>query len=155
LVVGPGSPDKKTYRIITERNIKDVIFVGGVSPTQLVRYYQSSHIFCSPATGKESFGIVLLEAMAAGKPIVASRIGGYSFLLKDGHQGLLVPPKDGLALADALSVLVRNSGLRRGMGERGFQYVQQYSWTRVAQRVMQYYVEVIRLRDRAGIKKAS
>ena len=155
LVVGPGNPDKKTYRIITERNLKDVIFVGGVSPTQLVRYYQTAHIFCSPATGKESFGIVLLEAMAAGKPIVASRIGGYSLLLKDGHQGLLVPPNDGAALADALSVLVRNSELRRVMGERGLQYVQQYSWTKVAQRVMQYYIEVIRLRDRAGIKKVS
>lgn len=155
LIVGPGSPDKKTYRIMTERNIKDVIFVGGVSPTQLVRYYNSAHIFCSPATGKESFGIVLLEAMAACKPIVASRIGGYSFLLKDGYQGLLVPPKDSLALADALSSLIRNSELRRDMGKRGLQSVQQYSWPRVAQRVMEYYVEVIRLRDRARIKRVS
>ncbi len=155
LIVGPGNPDKKTYRIMTERNLKDVIFVGGVSPTELIRYYQSAHIFCSPATGKESFGIVLLEAMATGKPIVASRIGGYSFLLKDGHQGLLVPPNDGPALADALSVLIKNPELRHDMGERGLQSVQQYSWTRVAHRIMQYYLEVIRLQNRAEAKRLS
>ena len=134
---------------------QDVIFVGGVSPTELIRYYQSAHIFCSPATGKESFGIVLLEAMATGKPIVASRIGGYSFLLKDGHQGLLVPPNDGPALADALSVLIKNPELRHDMGERGLQSVQQYSWTRVAHRIMQYYLEVIRLQNRAEAKRLS
>ena len=143
LVVGPGNLDKDCYRILSERNLQDVVFVGSVPYQELPRYYGSAHICCAPATGRESFGIVLLEAMASGKPIVASRIDGYSKVLDHGEQGLLVPPKDSESLADALALLIRNPELRYQMAERGRKTVEQYHWEKVSRSVMDYYLELM------------
>ena len=139
IVVGPGNPDKYSYRILAERSLQDVVFVGAVDHHMLPRYYRTADIFCSPAIGKESFGIVLLEAMAAAKPIVASRIEGYSDVVTHGHQGLLAPPQDGEGLAAVLGQLVRNPQLRQKLGENGRADVNQYGWQKVAERVVDYY----------------
>ena len=145
VVVGPGNLDKDCHRILSERNLRDVVFVGAVPYRELPRYYRSAHISCSPATGRESFGIVLLEAMASGTAVVASRIEGYSAVLTHGSQGLLVPPKDSTSLAEALALLIRNPDLRSQMGERGRETVEQYQWGKVAQRVMDYYVDLMEM----------
>jgi len=138
-VVGPGNPDKYCYRILAERSLEDVVFVGAVDHNMLPRYYQTADIFCSPAIGKESFGIVLLEAMAAAKPIVATRIQGYSDVVTHGHQGLLAPPQEGEGLAAALSHLIQNPHLRHKLGANGRADVNQYSWQSVARKVVDYY----------------
>ena len=139
IVVGPGNPDKYCYRILAERSLEDVVFVGAVDHVMLPRYYQTADIYCSPAIGKESFGIVLLEAMAASKPIVASRIQGYADVVTDGHQGLLAPPQDGEGLAAALARLIQDPDLRRKLGANGRADVNQYAWQKVATRVVDYY----------------
>ncbi|MBI4337668.1 MAG: glycosyltransferase family 4 protein [Chloroflexi bacterium] len=142
IVVGPGTPDKESYRILGSRGLQDVVFLGGVPNEELPRYYRSAHIFCAPATGKESFGIVLLEAMASGCPIVASNIEGYSAVVDDGVQGLLVPPKSEEALAAALRLLIESAPLRYRFGLAGQQKAQLYRWERVALRVLDYYDEL-------------
>ncbi len=139
IVVGPGNPDKESYRIMSSHNLQDVEFVGRVSYEDLPRYYASADIFCSPATGAESFGIVLLEAMAAGKPVVASDIEGYRGIMTDGEHGLIVPKKDSDALAQALEVLARNPDLRNELGAQGNRSAKEYRWEVVAGRVENYY----------------
>ena len=155
IVVGPGNPDKYCYRIMAERSLEDVVFVGAVDHDMLPRYYQTADIFCSPAIGKESFGIVLLEAMAASKPIVASRIQGYSDVVTHGHQGLLAPPQDGEGLAATLAHLIRNPYLRRKLGANGREDVKQYAWEKVARRVMDYYETTMERQGSAAAARTS
>ncbi len=150
IVVGPGNPDKECYRILSERNLQDVLFVGVVDYHELPRYYHTAHIFCSPATGKESFGIVLLEAMASGVPIVASRIEGYSALLNDGEHGSLVSPRDSVALADALALLIRHPELGQQMAAKARRGVEEFRWQTVAQQVLDYYQDLLEERKGAA-----
>ena len=142
LVVGPGTPDKDSFRVLGEHSLRDVEFVGGVSQDDLVRYYKTADIFCSPATGRESFGIVLLEAMASGTPIVASRLKGFQTVLEEGMQGLMAPPKDDVALADALRQMIQDPTMRSAMGAFGERRAYEFRWERVAGLVLDYYESV-------------
>src|SRR5436190_7255013 len=90
-------PGKTVYR--SAGSALEVEFTGFVPPEDLPRYYQSCHVYCAPSTGGESFGVVLLEAMAAGVPILASRIPGYSNVLTHGREGFLTDPKNPAAIA--------------------------------------------------------
>jgi len=140
IIVGPGN--KTRYQeLVNTMNLKDVVFTGGVSHSDLPRYYRTADIFCIPATGQESFGIVLLEAMAAGKPIVASNIPGFAGVLTHGAEGLLVTPRDDEALADALLSLLKDQDLRQQMGSNGRSKAERHSWESIAQRTVDFYVE--------------
>ena len=139
IIVGPGNLDRDSHRILSAHNIQDVVFAGKVTYEDLPRYYASADIFCAPATGAESFGIVLLEAMAAGKPIVASDIEGYAGIVNNGQQGLLFPKRDSAALAETLRLLVESPQLSRSMGSTGLRMVQKYRWSVVARQVEDYY----------------
>ena len=148
-MVGRGRP-LEGYRRFAARqgwSASDVLFAGYVPAEDLPRYYQSSDVFCAPNTGQESFGIVLLEAMAAGAPIVASDIPGYRDVVSDGEQGLLVEPKNAGALADAICRLLGNPELRAGMRRVGQDKARWYDWPRVASQVLDYYVEVLERRE--------
>ena len=139
IVVGPGKPDDDSYRIMSERNLQDVVFTGRVSDTDKARYFKSADIYCSPATGRESFGIVLLEAMAAGTPVVASNIDGYAGVITHGKDGLLAAPKDEQALADAIALLLNDKRLRDELGANGRKRAEEFRWDRVAANVLDYY----------------
>jgi phosphatidylinositol alpha-mannosyltransferase len=119
-----------------------------VTSEALRRYYHTADIFCAPATGRESFGIVLCEAMAAGQPIVASNIDGFAGVVTDSAEGLLVPPGNEEALAQALERLIRDPNLRHRMGQQGKVSVQKYRWDRVAGRVVECYEEAMALGGR-------
>lgn len=143
IVVGAG-PLLETYRRLVESHrVANVEFRGFVSSADLVRYYRSADIFCAPSTGQESFGIVLLEAMASGKPIVASDIPGYRSVVNNGVEGLLVPPKDERALAGALVRMLSDEEMRGRMATAGRYRAEQFSWDKVAQRVLSYYEQVL------------
>ena len=154
LVVGPGTPDRDSFRILGARGLEDVVFAGKVSAEDLARYYASADIFCSPATGAESFGIVLVEAMAAGRPIVASDIEGYNGIVSHGQEGLLFPRKDPEALTKALSLLVENPQLARRLGANGRQTVEKYRWSVVASQVEDYYADCLRAANGFARKRA-
>ncbi len=144
IVVGPGTRLRKKYEQWIERHgLPDVVFVGYVPYDQLPRYYQTADIFCAPATSRESFGIVLLEAMAMGKPIIATNIAGYASVLTHGEEGWLVPPRDSDGLSRALISLLGDRTLRQQMGARGRVKASEYRWELVADRVFDYYVKVL------------
>ena len=142
IVVGAGVPDRESYRIMGERALDDVVFVGPVSEAELPGYYQNADIFLAPNTGKESFGFIIIEAMSASTPIVASNIPGFASVITHGKEGLMVPPKDEAAMADAIKQLIENPGLRTQLGVDGRATVNQYRWERVADSVLDYYGEV-------------
>lgn len=140
VVVGAGDWDNSPYRRYIERHdMRDIMVVGRVSDDELPRYLRSATVFCAPAVDGESFGIVLLEAMAAGVPVVASAIEGYSQVIADGRDGLLVPPRDEIALGNAVSSLLQNATLACTLGENGLLAAQEYSWSRIAGQVLDFY----------------
>jgi len=144
IVVGPGTRLRRKYeKYVARSGLKDVVFVGLVSYDELPRYYQTADVFCAPAIGSESFGIILLEAMAMGKPIVASSIEGYANVVSHGVDGLLVPPADKDQLAQALIALLNDKVLRQEMGARGRIKALEHSWEHIARRVFAYYVRVL------------
>jgi phosphatidylinositol alpha-mannosyltransferase len=101
-------------------------------------------VYISPATGGESFGIVLHEAMAAGTAIVASDIHGYKGVVRRDREGLLVPPREPKRIAGAIARLLRDDELRRSIGEAGRERAMEFSWERVTAKVDDYYGFVIR-----------
>jgi phosphatidylinositol alpha-mannosyltransferase len=143
LIVGPPTRAAGGYkRWVREKGLPDVEFVGYVSYDDLARYHHTADIVCAPATGNESQGIVLLEAMAAGRPLIASNIEGYASVLTHGVEGLLVMPKDADALAAALLELLADPTRRQEMAEKGRLRAQEFRWERVSQRVLTYYEQL-------------
>lgn len=143
IVVGDGRPLPGYRQWAMRQGYTDIVFAGFVSREAMPRYYQSCDVFCAPSTGQESFGIVLLEAMAAGKPIVTTLIPGYREVVEEGVQGVLVPPKDPAALADALVRVLNDEALRKRLGEAGARTARAYAWEIVADQVLDYYGEVL------------
>ena len=119
----------------------DVHFAGVVSKEMLPRYFASGHVFCSPATGRESFGIVLLEAMASGVPVIGTSIPGYLTVLRNRSNSLVVPPKDPPSLARAITELMTDSRLRARLRENGLRFAGRYRWDQIAERLEQVYEE--------------
>ena len=152
IVVGAGEFGRYESAVRNAR-LRDVVFRSNVPFDQLPRYHHTAHVFCAPNTGFESQGIVLLEAMAAGLPIVASNIDGFAGVVTHGVEGLLVRPEDPQALADALIELLRDPERSRAMAERGRERAQYFSWDRVSQQVLSYYERLIyerQLAERSG-----
>lgn len=144
ILVGPGTRWSRRYeKEIKREGLNDIVFSGWVPQEDLPRYYQTADIVCSPATGRESFGLILLEAMAMSKPIVASNIDGYASVATHNGDALMVPPKDKHSLAQALITLASDAKLRQEMGAKGKIKATEYGWDRIAQRVMDHYHEIL------------
>jgi phosphatidyl-myo-inositol alpha-mannosyltransferase len=142
LVIGSGPKAREYRRFVGLRQVRDVEFLGRLTDHDKARFFASADIFCSPATGQESFGVVLLEAMAAGVPIVASDIHGYKNVVQRDVQGILVEPRNHRALAAALYKLANDEELRHRMGEAGRAMAPDFSWDRVTERIVDFYHEV-------------
>jgi phosphatidylinositol alpha-mannosyltransferase len=116
---------------------------GQVPDAERVRLIGEADVLCAPSLGGESFGVVVLEGMAAGVPVVASEIPGYAALLPPSA-GRLVPPGDDAALAGALTELLSDPELRARLGEQGRREAARYDWARVGEEIAAVYDEVLR-----------
>jgi phosphatidyl-myo-inositol alpha-mannosyltransferase len=144
IITGAGTKLKNGYkRYIKHNHLEDVEYVGYITEEDKPRYFKTADIYCAPSTGHESQGIVLLEGLAVGTPIVASNIEGYAGVVTNGLEGLLVPPKNSDELAKALIRLIKDKSLREKMGANGRVTAEKYSWERIAKRVVSYYNKVI------------
>ena len=140
IIIGEGDLKKECEKYIRENGLKEVYFEGRVIGRELVSYYNGCDIFCSPAIFGESFGIVLLEAMACGKPVVAFANQGYKeFLLGKKGERFLAKPRNPKELAQKLEILIKNPKLRKEMGEWGIKEAQKYSWSKIADKVLDFY----------------
>jgi phosphatidyl-myo-inositol alpha-mannosyltransferase len=144
LVVGSGPQEREARRYVATRGLQGVEFLGRVSDAEKAQLFRTADVYASPATGGESFGIVLLEAMAAGAPIVCSDIHGYKGVVRRDREGLLVPPRDPRQLAVAIERLLHDPALRARMGAAGQARAEEFSWPRVTAKVDDYYGFVIR-----------
>jgi phosphatidylinositol alpha-mannosyltransferase len=150
LIVGEKGLRARLCRRSIDLRGAEVAWIGRVPPEDLPRYYATADIFCSPATGRESFGIVLLEAMASGVAIVASDIPGYRTIVNQGREGILVPPRDPGALARAIVSLARDGSLRRALGEAGRVQALRHDWPVVVRRLEAVYRDA--LDDRKAVR---
>lgn len=141
VIVGDGPMRRWYANFLARKQLPDVIMAGYVAASELPRYYASCDIFCAPNTGDESFGLILLEAMAAGKPIVATNIDGFRSVVHSGSEGLLVDRKDKHQLANALQLLIQDETLRHEMGQAGERTAVRYDWERVTAQVLDVYRE--------------
>lgn len=139
LVVGAGPEGAECEKFARERDLREVYFEGEKTDRELVHYYNTADIFVSPAIFGESFGIILLEAMACQKPVVAFANEGYRELLEGKRGGILVKNKNENNLAEKIGELIRNKKLRKKVGDWGLKEVKEYSWPNVAGRVLDFY----------------
>jgi phosphatidylinositol alpha-mannosyltransferase len=117
-------------------------FLGQIDDAAKASAMRSADVYCAPNTGGESFGIVLVEAMAAGTAVVASDLDAFRRVLLGGKVGRVVPVGDGAALAAALIEVLENDTLRQRYVAAGSEAVQRYDWSVVASQIMQVYETV-------------
>lgn len=143
LVVGEGPERARCQQLLTARLRADVLFLGRVDEEDLPRFHASADLYVAPNLGGESFGIVLLEAMAAGLPVVASAIPGFRSVIRDGVDGRLVPPGNVAALADAIDTMLANAALRMALAQQAAATAERYDWGVVADEVRRIYQRVV------------
>jgi phosphatidylinositol alpha-mannosyltransferase len=141
IVAGAYSPRDQRAWMDAARSAGDVVFTGPVPADRLPRLYRSADVFCAPSTGFEALGIVLLEAMASGLPIVTTDIEGYRTVVTHEREGLVVRPRDSTALAAALTALLLNPGRRAELAAAGRVTVQRYDWGLLARQYVDLYGE--------------
>ena len=136
VAVGGGDDVPRLKKIASDLNVAAAVhFLEGISRRELAACYARADIFALPSTG-EGFGFVFLEAMAFGKPLVGAQAGGATDLIEDGVNGLLVPPHDQAALAQAIERLLRDDSLRATLGQKGAKIVSQKYRFEVFKRVL-------------------
>jgi D-inositol-3-phosphate glycosyltransferase len=147
IIGGDPNPDselelaefERLRQLRAELGIGDLVtFLGAKDQDTLVYYYSAADMVVVPSH-YESFGMVALEAMACGTPVIGSDVGGLSFSIEHGFNGYLVPGRDPDALADKVALLLRHPGLRDQLGEQAVRWAERYAWTYVADEILDVY----------------
>lgn len=139
VIVGDGPARGSCEAAVPPALRGDVRFLGRVSDEDVPRWFRTAEIFLAPSLGGESFGIVLLEAMAAGVAVVASDIDGYRSSVTDGRNGRLVRPGDIVGLAHVCDELLAAPRLRASLVTQATHEVERYDWARVSAEIRQVY----------------
>jgi len=142
---GPETP------ALQARGVDGVTWLGTVSEAEKASRLRGATLACFPSIEGESFGIVLLEAMAAGTPLVASNLTGYRHVARDGREAVLVPPGDPAALASSLSALLDDPGRRDALRAAGQTRAEEFSLARLAERLIERYEFAVTGRARAPV----
>ncbi len=148
LVLVGGGAGERAYETLqrraTELGIADRIsFAGSISHSDLPVYYRAADVVAVPSF-YESFGLVAVEAMACGTPVVASRAGGLAFTVDDGKTGFLVPYNDAAALADRLRLLLTDDALRAQFGANATVVARRFGWPTIGSRIVHVYDRLVR-----------
>lgn len=139
IIVGTGPLKKECERYIKEKKIKNIVFEGEVTEG-IASYYRTADIFVSPAIFGESFGLVLLEAMACGAPVAAFSNQGYaSFLKGKVAEKFMAKPRDYQGLAEKIEILINNPRLREEISKKGILEAERYSWVKVSDQILDFY----------------
>lgn len=140
IIVGSGELEKECQDWVEKHQLKEVYFEGEKPEQEAPKYFATADIFVSPAIFGESFGLVLIEAMATGKPIVGFANQGYKEFLKNKKgESFLVKPKNYMALTQKIESLVKSKALREKMGDWGINEAKKYSWSKIANQVLDFY----------------
>jgi D-inositol-3-phosphate glycosyltransferase len=118
-----------------------VVFLGKRAQDTLPYYYSAAELLVMPSL-YESFGMVALEAMACGTPVIASEVGGLGYLVQNGETGYTIPDSDPEVLCEKLSILLGDNELREKMGSRAAEYARDYDWEKIALKLIDVYKEV-------------
>lgn len=146
LIVGEGNLKKKYIDQAESLGIKErVVFAGYIEDEILPEYYNLFDVFILPSVDKsEAFGIVLVEAMACAKPLIASNLKGVRSVLVPGDNGFLVEPKNSSDIAEKIQFLFNHADLMKQFGQRGIELVDsKYRWPIIAQRLQEVYREIL------------
>lgn len=147
-----ASPEEMTAEMARLQRLSDdlcmgqtVVFLGKRGQDTLPYYYSAAEVTVMPSH-YESFGMVALEAMACGTPVIASDVGGLGFLVQDGETGYTIPDGEPELMCEKLSLLLGDAGLRRRMGERAAQLALSYDWQVIAKQIVAVYDELLRVK---------
>ncbi len=147
------SPQQMTAEMARLQQLSDelcmgemVLFLGKRGQDTLPYYYSAAEVLVMPSH-YESFGMVALEAMACGTPVIASDVGGLGFLVQDGETGFTIPDGDSDLLCEKLSLLLTDANLRHQMGSRAAEVAQSYRWDKIARQIISVYEEVVKVKE--------
>jgi D-inositol-3-phosphate glycosyltransferase len=120
-----------------------VVFLGKRDQDKLPYYYSAAELVVMPSH-YESFGMVALEAMACGTPVIASEVGGLAYLVKDGETGFTIPDQEPDMLCEKISWLLNDHDLRATMSQRAVDYAQDYAWEKIAGQIVDVYTGLVK-----------
>jgi D-inositol-3-phosphate glycosyltransferase len=139
------TPDAEMARLKemrTELGVENIVtFLGAKDQDMLPNYYAAAEMVVMPSH-YESFGMVALEAMATGTPVIASEVGGLAFLVRDGENGFLVPSRDPEALAERIYTLLNDANCQKVLGRNAQEYAQKYAWPEIVSRMLKVYASL-------------
>ncbi len=147
-LAGRGEQTRDLLRLVVSLGLKDAVqFVGYVPNNEIYKFLVGHHIMVMPSL-QESFGVAALEAGACGRPVIATRVGGIPEIVLNNRTGLLVPPNDIDALAEAIVKLAKDEELRRSMGKAAYEFVRDnYSWEKSVDQMCGIYERVLSEKD--------